>query len=294
MTIAITGINGFIGQNLAKKLQQKNHKIVGVGKDDKCKIPNVSYFKGDILDKKFLESAMQDADIIVHLAAITSHEEIVNKREETEKINLLGTKNVLDVFSKSKATKFLYPSTGKVYGKVVYLPIDEKHPTNPQNILGKSKLEVEKLIKSYNKNKQYIILRIFQAYGSGQNKNFLIPTILRQLSNKKNEIVLGDIKAKRDYVYIDDLINAFVLAIEQETSQGTSIYNISTNVSKSASEIVQLINKIKGTNIKIKVNPNLIRKDEYPEEYGSYSLAKKELGWYPKINIEEGLRKILN
>lgn len=294
MTIAITGINGFIGQNLARKLQEKNHKVIGIGKDKESKVSNVSYFNGDILDKKFLENVLQNSDAVVHLAAITSHEEIVNKKEEAEKINLLGTKNVLDVFSKSKVEKFLYASTGKVYGKVVYLPIDEKHPTNPQNILGKSKLKVEKLIESYkNKSKQFIIFRVFNVYGPEQNKNFLIPTILRQLSDDEKEIILGDIKAKRDYLYIDDLVDAFVLAIESKLSPGISVYNICTKIASSASEIVNLIGKIREMEIKIKVNPNLIRKDESPNEYGSFELAKKELGWEPKMNLEQGLRKII-
>jgi len=292
MTIAITGVNGFIGLHLAKKLLEKEYKVIGIGKDEESKVSNISYYKGDILDKTFLESVMRDVNAVVHLAAITSHEDITNKKEETEKINLLGTKNALDVFSKSKAEKFLYASTGKVYGKVVYLPIDENHPTNPQNILGKSKLKVEKLIASYeDKTKQFTILRVFNVYGPGQNENFLIPTIFKQLS-ERNEIALGDIEAKRDHIYIDDLVDAFILAIEKKLPPGVYIYNICTQVSKSASEIVQLINKIKGLSIKIKVNSTLIRKDESKEEYGTFGKAKKELGWQPKINLEEGLRRL--
>lgn len=293
MTIAITGINGFIGRHLAKKLQEKKYKIIGIGKDDTCKVSDVSYFKGDILNKKFLEKTLQDTDIIVHLAAITFHDELVNKKDEAEKINLFGTKNVLDIFSKSKTKKFLYPSTGKVYGKVIYLPIDENHPTNPQNVLGKLKLKVEKLISSYEIiNKNLIIFRVFNVYGPRQSENFLIPTIFKQTSNNRMEVTLGDVKAKRDYIYIDDLINAFILGIEQEMTQKVSIYNICTQTSKSASEIVQLINKIKGVNIRIKVNPALIRKDESKEEYGTFAKAQKELGWEPKTSLEEGLRKL--
>lgn len=293
MTIAITGINGFIGQHLARSLQKKGHKIIGIGKDDDCKVFNISYLKGDILDKKFLETVMQNVNTIVHLAALTSHEEIVNEKEKAEKVNLLGTKNVLDVFSKSKAKRFLYTSTGKVYGKITYLPIDEKHPTIPQNILGKSKLKVEKLITSYkNKNKQLVIFRVFNVYGPGQSKNFLISTIFKQLSEGKKELILGDIKAKRDYVYIDDLIHALVLAIESKLPFGISIYNVCTGIASSASEIVQSINKIKETSIKIKVNPDIIRKDESPKEYGSFKKTQKELGWKPKISLEEGLRKL--
>ncbi len=296
MKILITGVNGFIGQHLAKKLLEKGHFVTGIGRSKKCKVHNIkAYYEGSVLDEKLLESAIKNADATVHLAAITSHKNIVDKKSKTLATNLLGTKNVLDVFLKSKtAKKFLYASTGKVYGKIVYLPITENHPTNPLNILGESKLETEKLIRSCNKDKkEFIIFRIFNVYGPEQNENFLIPTILKQLSNGKKEIVLGDIETKRDYIYIDDLINAFVLAIEGKGSPGISIYNICTGEGSSALKIVNLISKIKGIKVKIKVNSNLIRKDESQEEYGSFELAKRQLGWEPKINIEEGLKRLI-
>ncbi len=295
MKILITGINGFIGTHLARELLKRGHSVTGLGRSKKCKIHNITtYCSGSVLDKGLLEKAIKDTEAVVHLAALTSHKDIVGNKFKTMEIGLLGTRNLLSSFSKSRsAKKFIYPSTGKVYGKINYLPIDENHPTTPQNILGKSKLEVENLIKRYdNKNKELIIFRIFNVYGPGQNENFLIPTILKQLSNGEKEIILGDIEAKRDYVYIDDLVNAFMLALEHKINQGVSIYNVCTQISKSAFEIVQLINKLRGTDIKIKINPALIRKDESPDEYGSFELIKKDLGWQPQVSLEEGLRKL--
>lgn len=296
MRILLTGANGFIGQNLAPVLIKRGHFVIGIGRSKKCKVTNIqTYYSGSVTDKKLLEKTIKDTNAVVHLAAITSHKNIVANSAKTLETNFFGTKNILDAFSKSKtAKKFLYASSGKVYGNIMHLPITENHPTNPLNILGKSKLEVEKLINSYNDNKKdFIIFRIFNVYGSMQNENFLIPTILKQLSNGKKEIVLGDIEAKRDYVYIDDLVNAFVLAIEGKGFPGVSIYNICTEIGSSASKIVNLISKIKGIRVKIKVNPNLIRVDEMKEECGSFELAKRQLGWEPKINIEEGLRRLI-
>lgn len=295
MTIAITGVNGFIGQHLSKALIRKGYAVTGIGKEDKSVIPRVLYHKGDVLNKKFLGKIIYDCDAIVHLAALTSHKDIVDNQLKTQKINLNGTKNILDIFIKSKAKKFIYPSTGKVYGNIRYLPIDENHPTQPQNILGKLKLEVEDLIKSYEtQQKKLIIFRAFNVYGHGQDENFLIPTILKQLSDGKREIILGDVKAKRDYVYIDDLVSAFVLAIEKKLPPGVSIYNICTGKESSASQIVNMISKIKGIDIKIKVNPALIRGDEMKEEYGSFEKAKRVLGWEPKVNFKDGLGRLIS
>jgi len=293
MRILITGVNGFIGQHLANQLLKRGHSVTGLGRSKICKVRNITtYCSGSVLDKKTLEK-LQDVDTIVHLAALTSHKDIVDNESKTSETDLLGTKNVLETLLKSKANKFLYASTGKVYGKVNYLPIDEKHPTKPQNILGKSKLEVEKLIKTYdNKNKELIIFRVFNVYGPMQNENFLIPTIFKQLSNGKKGLTLGDIEAKRDYIYIDDLIEAFVKVLENRESPGVAIYNICTGIATSASEIVGIISKLKNADIEIKVNPDLIRKDESEEEFGTFEKAKEELGWKPKISLEEGLKKL--
>lgn len=311
MTVAITGVNGFIGKNLATKLLDKGYQVLGLGQQEKSDINLNLYIKGSVLENDKIEQLLRDADCVVHLAAITSNKEIMDNPRKAKEINLQGTKNVLEVFRKSKAKKFIFPSTGKVYGEIKYLPIDENHPTKPKNVLGKSKLEVEKLIESYkNMNKQIFIFRIFNVYGPG-NQNYLIPTIINQISGKENEITLGDIDAKRDYLYVDDLIEAFMLAIEKdaekelsiykrslktsfESKPTNSVYNICSGISHSAREIVNLISKIKNVKISVKVNPNLLRKDESPNEYGSFKQARKELGWYPKVSLEDGLRKMLN
>lgn len=296
MRILITGVNGFIGRHLATELLKRGHTVVGLGQDKKCVVKSIStYYSGSVLDKRLVAKAMKNVEAVVHLAAKTTHKEMVDNRFKTLETNFLGTKNVLDAFIESKTTKkFLYASTGKVYGTIIHLPISEEHPTKPLNILGKSKLITEQLIDFYNNNqKECIIFRVFNMYGPLQNNNFLIPTILAQLAKRKTEVVLGDIDAKRDYVYIDDLVNAFILAIERKESLGVSIYNICTGIGSSASEIVDILSTIKGIDITVKSNPSLFRPDEMKAEYGSFALAKRILGWQPKISVQEGLKKLI-
>lgn len=295
MKILVTGINGFIGRHLASSLIAKGHYVVGLGRQRECQVPGVfAYFCGDVLDKRILEDAVEDADAVVHLAALTAHKDIVNNKFAALETNFMSTKNALDVFLKSASCKkFIYSSSGKVYGDIKALPITEDHPTAPLNILGKSKLITEKLIDYYSDPKvpkSYIVLRIFNVYGPEQKDNFLVPTILSQ-ARKSSVIDLGDIKAKRDYTYVDDVVDAFIMAIEKGTSCGLSVYNICSGRPASAEEIVSIVSKIKGSSIKINANPAMIRRDERDEEYGSYRKAKKELGWEPKVGLETGLEK---
>lgn len=295
MKILITGINGFVGKHVSAECLNRGYEVVGLGRDKKCHTKITHYYSGSVLDKQLVQKAMKDVDAVIHLAALTSHADIIDNKFATLELNLLGTKNVLDTFRASKtAKKFFYASTGKVYGKITQLPLSEEHPTSPLNILGKSKLITEKLIDFYSNNeKEFIIFRIFNVYGPGQKDNFLIPTILEQIKKKKKEIVLGDIAANRDYVYIDDVVNAFILALEKQEKVGISIYNICTGVGTSAASIVSLFNKLLGKNIAIKTRKSLMRHDEMNEEYGSYALCEKELRWKPKVTLAKGLTKLL-
>lgn len=296
MKILITGINGFLGQHLARALISRGHFVRGLDLREKSLVENISdYVAGNILDKKITEKAIEGMEAVVHMAALTAHQEIVDNRFETLEINFLGTKNILDVFSKSASgKKFIYSSTGKVYGDIKFLPITEEHPTLPINILGKSKLITERLIDFYNNNeKSFVIFRIFNAFGLNQKDSFLIPTILNQIK-KSAKITLGDTEAKRDYVYISDVIAAFVLAVEKNINPGLSIFNICSGQGFNAKNIVSEISRIKNVSITVSSDPKLFRKEEEKDvEYGSYEKAEQILGWRPQYSLKRGLEEII-
>ena len=150
MRILVTGINGFIGQHLAKTLVLKGYNVVGLGRKETCSVKSAhNYFCGNILDKRLVKKAMDGVDTVVHLAAVTTHKDMIENKFETFEINFQGTKNILDILPKSSVKKLIYSSTGKVYGTIKSLPITEEHPTLPLSILGKSKLITEKLIDFY-------------------------------------------------------------------------------------------------------------------------------------------------
>ena len=299
MNILITGINGFLGRNIAKLLSRGGHKIKGIGNSATTDLENIcTYFQLSVLDQESLNELIRDVDIVIHLAAITAHKEIIDNKYRTLEVNLSGTRNILEAFNSSKRTKkFIYASTGKVYGKINNLPIKEEYETNPINILGKSKLIAEKLIDFYSEaEKTYVIFRIFQAYGNDQKNNFLIPTILSQIDFSKNQrqsITLGDINAKRDYVFIEDIANAFSEIVNSNISEGLKVFNLASSIPTSAREIVALIESLYGLNIDIEVNKKLLRLDEEDIEYGSIEKVFKELKWKPLFSLEQGLIKTI-
>ena len=295
MNVLLTGINGFIGKNLAVHLLKRGYGVIGIDLSKDCVVNDIlAYYSGTILDSDLINKVTKNIDVIIHLAALTAHSDIVNNKFRNLEINLRGTQTILDALKNSeRARKFIYSSTGKVYGKIKQVPITEKSPTKPLNILGKSKLITEQLIDFYSDNeKDFTIFRIFQIYGPNQQNNFLIPTILSQVNNvyrKEVTIVLGDIKAKRDYVYVDDVINAFIKAIEVKNKTNLNIFNICSGKPSSAEEIVEIIAEKLGIRVDIEINKKLLRPDEMDIEYGSYKKAHNFLEWSPKFTLEQGL-----
>jgi len=291
--ILITGVNGFIGNHLATRLAREGYDVYGTSQTN-VEIEGVKNLQCDILDYEKLESLFKEKDCIIHLAAVTENKKLTADLFNSLKVNLLGLYNALAAFEKSKAQIFIFPSSGKVYGKPEYLPYDEKHPLNPSTPLGKIKKILEELISFFaeNSNKYFIIARIFNVYGPLQKKTFLIPTILSQLDNK--EMVLGDVSSKRDYIYIEDLINAFTHLInleKQKSDKNLDIFNVGTGKSYSAEEIVNEVCKILDKGIKIAIDKNKLRRGEFSDERADIGEIMS-LGWKPVFDMRKGLSDI--
>jgi len=294
MNVLITGINGFIGRHLAKKLIYEGYNVLGVDVGPYCIVSSsIRYSSGSVMDKVLIRELVSESDIVFHLAAITAHSDIVENKLLSLKTNFDSTLLLLDAINwAGRDIKLIYCSTGKVYGDVKELPFTEDASPKPINILGKSKYMTEQLIDfNSSENCNNIVFRLFQVYGKGQSNNFLIPTILSQINvnERNNKIVLGDITARRDYIYIDDVVMAFVKAIGHIPKHSYSVFNICSGVSHSASDIVEIIGRLLNTNIKTDVDASCFRHDEIHDEYGDFSLAQKHLGWSPQYTIEQGL-----
>lgn len=302
MKVLITGITGFLGRHLAERLSALGHSVYGTARKDadtSFVLPFADIVHTDFLDREFIFNCVKDKDVVVHLAAVTAHDKLVNEAEKSTEFNLLSTTSVLDAVKQSSNCHFIFPSSGKVYGRPEKLPYTETHPARPSNILGRLKLKIEQRIKAYAKADKhsniYTIMRIFNVYGPYQKETFFIPTIIKQaVTEGKSEIVLGDIKARRDYIFVDDVVDAFIDVIKNKEKLYTfEILNVGSGKSYSAEEIVQMVSELLGKKIKFSIDKKKLRHDEFDEERAGISKLS-QFGWKPKTDIKEGLKQLLS
>lgn len=302
MKILITGSGGFIGRRIIQnwkdysgvELYGLTRKLSGskdVEEKDKiclleCDVRNKEALRNIFMENKF--------DVVLHLAAITEHNAIVNHKDETFDINLYGTIHILKCINElCENTLFLYASSGKVYGKTNEMPISENAYTNPTTILGKSKQITEQVIDFYSESKnQYLICRIFNVYGEKQKRNFVLPTIMEQIDNA--EISLGNIEDLRDYLYIDDLISAFWACIENRNKfKKYDIVNLGSGEPASVKDIINIIEKIINRKLEITIDKEKIRDNETKVEYCNNQKIKEMTGWRPKYSMYDGIKQVL-
>lgn len=278
--VMVTGSDGFIGKHLVKALKDRSLPVYefdkGKGRDI-CRKNSFSYF----LDKRI--------GVVFHLAGKTCVPESWDNADEFYRINTLGTQHVLEFCRHTKA-RFIYLSA-YVYGIPEYLPIDENHPIKPNNPYAHSKWLAENLCRLYAQvwGVKATVLRPFNIFGPGQRECFLIPMLLAQVK-KQGKIVVNDETPKRDYLYVDDLIQACLLSMR--CSGDFNVFNIGYGKAFSVREVIKSISQCYGKNIPWK-SLRLPRKNEIPETVADCSLIKKALGWKPKVRFKEGIYKTM-
>ncbi|NQE05808.1 hypothetical protein C5S32_08050 [ANME-1 cluster archaeon GoMg1] len=283
--ILVTGSSGFVGKNLIEELKRQDADVLTLTDHDGRRM--------DIRDQQRVMriiNEIRNIDIIYHLAAITSVPFSFENPRETYDVNVLGTLNILELCRSCNADKIVFASS-YVYGQPQYLPIDEKHPLQPTNPYARSKILGEELCRAYNTDfgVKCIILRPFNIYGVGQGKNFLIPLIIAQL--RYGKIELKDPEPKRDFIYISDVIDAYIKA--GEFNGDFDVFNIGYGKSYSVKEIVDKIIYLYGKDVKVKYSGER-RKNEIMDTVADTKKAKEKLGWKPSVEIDNGLGNLLN
>ena len=275
--VLLTGSSGFVGQHLQRRLEERDITVVTFDRPTK-----------DIKNWEDLKDI--SVDLVYHLAAITYVPFSFENPKVTYETNVLGTLNVLELCRQRDIGGVIYTSA-YVYGKPKYLPIDEKHPVDPTNPYMHSKLIGEELCRSYSDNYgiSCTVFRPFNVYGEGQDDRFLIPTILKH-AQKTEEIVLENPEPRRDFLYVGDLVDAYVRAMKQSSHFET--YNLGYGRSYSVREIVEMVVKTCGGKIKGRYTGK-VRKNEIPDVVADVKKIKRELGWVPKTELYDWLKKTI-
>lgn len=278
--ILITGSNGFIGSALSTQLEKMGFTIMTFNSVD-----------GDISDFNFIsEFKNVTIDYVFHLAAKSFIPDSWNNPLKFYKTSILGTGNILE-FCRVKNIPLTFVSA-YLYGEPNKLPISENNTINANNPYAHSKFLAEELCKFYseNFNIKISIARPFNIYGKKQNENFLIPYIIKQLL-VENEIKIKDLMPKRDYLYLDDLIDGLIKTMDCQHT--FSIFNFGSSTSISVKEIIETIQEIMGTNKKV-INEKIRRKNEIMDVVADIRKAKEELDWTPKISFKDGIKYIIS
>lgn len=289
MNILVTGGSGFLGKNLCRALQNAGHKVLNLDKKS-CDV--VETVVGDIMDQSLVEKHMAGNDAVFHLASYIEAGESVEMPRKYIENNVLGTLVVLEAMKKFGVKKFLFSSSAAIYGEPLRIPIKEDDRTLPINPYGMTKLAMEGLVSSYvySYSMTGVALRYFNLYGPGEDhqpETHAIPRFIAQIVHDEEVTVWGDGSNKRDYIYIDDVVSAHLLALN--LSQGYHYMNLSGKNATEVRQVIALLENIIGKTAKVKNFPP--RSGDPMELFADATKAKEMLGWEPKVEFEEGLRK---
>ncbi|MFH1563968.1 MAG: NAD-dependent epimerase/dehydratase family protein [Nitrospirota bacterium] len=297
MNILVTGGAGFIGSNIVDRLINLGHKVVIVDNLSTGKEKNINplakFHKLDIQDTK-LEEIFKDEqiDIVIHHAAQIDVRKSVNDPMFDTGVNVLGSINLLQLCVQYNVKKFIFASSGgTVYGEQKVYPAAEDHPTQPICPYGINKLTIEHYLHYYwtGYNLNYTVLRYANIYGPRQDpwgEAGVVAIFINKLLKNEQPIINGNGEQTRDYTYVDDVVEANILAINSPT---TGIFNIGTGIETSVNKLFSMI--LKTMEAKVKEAHGPAKDGETSRSCIDGTKAKEILGWQPKIKFEEGIKR---
>jgi UDP-glucose 4-epimerase len=314
--IVITGGNGFIGRHLVKKILSGDiDSVVVVSNTSKILAERellhderLKYYTVDIRDRNEISQVIEDLspDTCIHLAAKVSVPESIKNPKETMEINVKGTQNVLDACCENQVNNFVFASSAAVYGDTAELPISEDHSLKPLSPYGISKMLAEQHVSNYgrlDKIQDAISLRIFNVYGGGQaSETDVISKFAARLSNGLPPIIYGNGKHTRDFVSVDDVVDAISLSIRLLENRNTTrnndltspmVFNIGTGRPTSINYLVQKMLEIFELNLQPIYEKEEVDSGVILHSYADITRAKEILHFVPKKSIEAGLKDII-
>lgn len=306
--ILVTGSEGFIGSHITEELVKEGYDVKAfvlynsfnswgwLEELDEDILKHIEIFAGDIRDPHGVKEAMKGVDAVFHLAALIAIPFSYHSPDAYVDTNIKGTLNVLQAARELETARVLVTSTSEVYGTAKYVPIDEKHPYQGQSPYSATKIGADRLAESFYRsfNMPISIVRPFNTFGPRQSARAVIPTIITQLLDGKEEIKLGSLTPTRDFNYVKDTARGFIEIYKSEKTIGEEI-NIAMqkeiSIGQLAEELIRQINPA----ARIICDEQRLRpeKSEVNRLLGSNEKIKRLTNWMPKYSFEEGLAETI-
>ncbi len=300
MNFLITGAAGFLGSSLANHLAREGHQVRGLDDlstgDPKSLAPDVHFTRGDVSDRPKLWTLLQEVDCVYHLAARVSVPESILYPREYNSVNVGGTVSLMEAMRDVGVRRVVLISSGAIYGDQGQQPLREDMIPNPRSPYAVSKLAAESYVKTIGDlwNIETVSLRVFNAYGPGQNlppsHPPVVPYFLRQALRGGSLVVHSDGNQTRDYIYVDDVVSAMVAAATAP-NLNKLVINIGSGNETSVRDLVKTVLEVTGAKAEVLYNSKT--GGGVSRMQADIALATKKLSFKPSISLADGLRLTL-
>lgn len=301
--VLVTGAGGFIGSRLCERLVEIGAEVRvlvrytsdgDAGWLDRSPIRGeIDVRRGDLADRDSVFDAVRDREIVFHLGALIAIPYSYLAPESYVRTNILGTLNVLQTVRELGVARLIHTSTSEVYGSAQFVPMTEAHPLVGQSPYSASKIAADKLAESYHRSfgTPVVTLRPFNTFGPRQSARAVIPAIAVQLLAGR-PVRLGDTRPTRDFVFVDDTVDAFLRAAALPGIEGLTVHT-GGGREIAIGDLPAMIAAAAGLPVEVEADPQRMRPaaSEVERLHADASLAKERLGWTPSVSVEEGLAR---
>lgn len=304
--VLVTGADGFIGSHLTEALLAHGYSVRALAQYNSFNdwgwlegihSPALEVVTGDVRDPNFCRHIVKGVDTVFHLAALIAIPFSYVAPDSYVDTNVKGTLNMCQAAKDEGVERILVTSTSEVYGTARYVPIDEKHPKQPQSPYSASKIGADAIALSFFNafRLPVTIVRPFNTYGPRQSARAIIPTIITQIAQGAREIKVGDLTPTRDFNFVSDTAAGFIAIAQCEEAIGKEI-NIATGREVSMATTLETIAGLMGADVKWTVDPDRLRPSgsEVFRLLGDNSLISSMTDWHPEFTLEQGLQKTID
>lgn len=302
--VLVTGAAGFIGSHLTEKLVSSGHDVTildnlshGTLKNIEPVLDKINVIEGDISDSRVLEKSIKGKEYIFHVAASASVNKSIEMPSWSAEQNIMTTVKLMELALRNKVKRVIFSSSASVYGYCKDLPVKESSPLEPASPYALEKVTGENYMRLFSGlyDVDAVVLRYFNVFGPRQSADQVHPggvtIVIRQIRETGKSQLLGDGKQTRDMIYVENVVNANILAMEKSSRLNGAAYNVCTGKSILVTELHDKISEMMGVESSREYLP--LPEGNVIDSLGDNSLAKQDLGFEIKVGLGEGIKKTI-